>query len=118
MSVQVKTGKAQCEHMLCALPLRADIAQCNRHVRFVPKSGPCDREQSDLGMRSLSDKRTNSLPVKLPAIDIASSSDTPLKIRLNVRRFIDVVPGDLDNSNRASEAQVTTFHIGITDCSN
>src|SRR6202022_3434908 len=32
----VKTGKAQCEHMFSALPLRADIAQCSRHVRFVP----------------------------------------------------------------------------------
>src|SRR5260221_3907299 len=32
----VKTGKAQCEHMFSALPLRADIAQQTRHVRFVP----------------------------------------------------------------------------------
>src|SRR6266436_1334845 len=32
----VKTGKAQCEQMFSALPLRADIAQCSRHVRFVP----------------------------------------------------------------------------------
>src|SRR5712672_2382822 len=32
----VKTGKARCEHMFSALPLRADIAQCSRHVRFVP----------------------------------------------------------------------------------
>jgi len=32
----VKTGKAQCEHMFSALPLRADIAQCSRNVRFVP----------------------------------------------------------------------------------
>ena len=32
----VKTGKAQCEHMFSALPLIADIAQCSRHVRFVP----------------------------------------------------------------------------------
>jgi len=31
----VKTGKAQCEKMLSALPLRADIAQCNPYVRFV-----------------------------------------------------------------------------------
>ena len=33
----VKTGKAPCEHMFSALPLRADIAQRSRHVRFVPK---------------------------------------------------------------------------------
>jgi hypothetical protein len=33
---RVKTGKAQCVHMFSALPLRADIAQCSRHVRFVP----------------------------------------------------------------------------------
>src|SRR6266478_8626778 len=32
----VKTGKAPCEHMSSALPLKADIAQCGRHVRFVP----------------------------------------------------------------------------------
>src|SRR5260221_6554785 len=32
----VKTGKAQCEQMFSALPLRADIAQCSRHVGFVP----------------------------------------------------------------------------------
>src|SRR6476619_5010090 len=32
----VKTGKAQCEQMFSALPLRADIAQQSRHVRFVP----------------------------------------------------------------------------------
>src|SRR5258708_14697319 len=34
----VKTGKAQCEHMFSALPLRADIAEQSRHVRFVPNS--------------------------------------------------------------------------------
>src|SRR5258706_15424810 len=28
----------QCEHMFSALPLRADIAEQSRHVRFVPKS--------------------------------------------------------------------------------
>jgi hypothetical protein len=33
-------------------------------------------------------------------------------------RFIDVVPGDRDDSNRAWEALVTTFRIAITDCSN
>jgi len=32
----VQPGKAQCEHMFSALPLRADIAQQTRHVRFVP----------------------------------------------------------------------------------
>src|SRR5258706_7256545 len=36
--VRVKTGKARCEHMFSALPLRADIAQCSRHVRFVPEA--------------------------------------------------------------------------------
>ncbi len=35
--IRVKTGKAPCEHMFSALPLRADIAQRSRHVRFVPK---------------------------------------------------------------------------------
>ena len=37
----VKTGKAQCEHMFSALPLRADIAQQSRHVRFVPVPDSC-----------------------------------------------------------------------------
>src|SRR5258707_1104866 len=35
----VKTGKAQCEHMFSALPLRADIAEQSRHVRFVANCG-------------------------------------------------------------------------------
>src|SRR6266404_2778237 len=34
--IWVKTGKAQCEHIFSALPLRADIAEQSRHVRFVP----------------------------------------------------------------------------------
>jgi hypothetical protein len=34
----VKSGKAQCEHMFSALPLRGDIAQRSRHVGFVPTS--------------------------------------------------------------------------------
>jgi len=33
---RVKTGKAHYEHMFSALPLRADLAQYSRHVRFVP----------------------------------------------------------------------------------
>jgi hypothetical protein len=32
----VKTGNTHCEQMLSALPLRTDIAQRGRHVRFVP----------------------------------------------------------------------------------
>jgi len=35
----VKPGKPQCEHMFSALPLRADIAQRSRYVRFVPIAG-------------------------------------------------------------------------------
>jgi hypothetical protein len=35
-TVSVKTGKAQCEQMFSALPLRADIAQHERDVRKVP----------------------------------------------------------------------------------
>jgi len=34
----VKTGKAQCEHMFSALPLKADITLRTRYVRFVPIS--------------------------------------------------------------------------------
>src|SRR5439155_23857627 len=33
-TASVKTGKAQWEDMFSALPLRADIAQCSRHVRL------------------------------------------------------------------------------------
>src|SRR6266481_4323873 len=40
-SFRVKIGKAQCEQMFSALPLRADIAQCSRHVRFVPIEDSC-----------------------------------------------------------------------------
>ena len=36
--LRVKTGKAQCEQMFSTLPLRADIAEQSRHVRFVPLS--------------------------------------------------------------------------------
>src|SRR6266436_1014888 len=39
----VKTGKGPCEQMFSALPLRADIAQCSRHVRFVPTDGVIGR---------------------------------------------------------------------------
>ena len=39
LGLRVKTGRAQREHMFSALPLRADIAQCNRHVRFVEDWG-------------------------------------------------------------------------------
>ena len=37
----VKAGKAQCEDMFSALPLRADIAHCSQHVRFVPDADSC-----------------------------------------------------------------------------
>src|SRR6266404_6847966 len=37
----VKIGKARCEHLFSALPLRADVAQRNRHVRFVPEADLC-----------------------------------------------------------------------------
>jgi hypothetical protein len=32
----VKKRNAHCEQMFSALPLIADLAQCGRHVRFVP----------------------------------------------------------------------------------
>jgi hypothetical protein len=48
-----KTGKAQCEHMFSASPLRADIAQCRRHVRFVPKSELC--VDGDVGLTARSE---------------------------------------------------------------
>src|SRR5258708_37179564 len=36
MSELDQNRKTQCEHMFSALPLRADIAEQSRHVRFVP----------------------------------------------------------------------------------
>ena|SRR5258706_11922523 len=36
VTLWVKTGNTQREQMTSALPLRADIAQQTRHVRFVP----------------------------------------------------------------------------------
>src|SRR5712675_2253153 len=42
----VKTGKAPCEQMFSALPLRADIAQRSRHVRFVPGKDSCTAQIS------------------------------------------------------------------------
>src|ERR1700730_8637941 len=42
-----KTGKAQCEQMFSALPLRADIVQYSRHVRFVPATDSCTAANSD-----------------------------------------------------------------------
>src|SRR5258706_1363055 len=47
-----KTGKAQCQHMFSALPLRADIAQQSRHVRFVPRGDSCTAA-NDIAIRSL-----------------------------------------------------------------
>ena len=49
--LRVKTGKAQREQMFSALPLRADIAQCSRHVGFVPGTdivGPATQASGDL----------------------------------------------------------------------
>jgi hypothetical protein len=37
----VKTGKAQCEHMFSALPLKPDIASPSHQVRLVPQADPC-----------------------------------------------------------------------------
>jgi hypothetical protein len=42
----VQTGKAQREQMSSGLPLRADIAQCSRHVSKVPKADSCARTRS------------------------------------------------------------------------
>jgi hypothetical protein len=53
-----QTGKALCEHMFSALPLRADGAQDSRHVRFVPIL---------LKKSSLADQRNFSAPLARPA---------------------------------------------------
>jgi hypothetical protein len=36
--LRVKLRRTQCEHMFSGLPLKADIAQCSRHVSKVPFS--------------------------------------------------------------------------------
>src|SRR5437667_8455559 len=51
-TASVKTGKARCEHMFSALPLRADIAQCSRHVRFVPRCDIGERCHTDPPMNN------------------------------------------------------------------
>src|SRR5882762_10778619 len=42
MSVKVKLRRTHCEQMFSALLLRADIAQCSRHLRFVPTTNMAD----------------------------------------------------------------------------
>src|SRR6202166_5329373 len=59
----VKTGKAQCEHMFSALPLRADIAEQSRHVRFVPTGDSCTATSSlNFGSASVLISATASAP--------------------------------------------------------
>src|SRR6266403_778490 len=41
MQRAVKTGKAPCEHMFSALPLKADVAQRGQHVCLVPIGDSC-----------------------------------------------------------------------------
>jgi len=36
--LRVKLRKTQCEQMFSALPLKPDIAEYGRHVRFVPSA--------------------------------------------------------------------------------
>ena len=59
-----KTGKAQCEHMFSASPLRADIAQCSRHVSKVP-TGDIARARNErwYGGRALHDSRNRAHPL-------------------------------------------------------
>jgi len=69
-----KTGKAQCEHMFSASPLRADIAQCRRHVRFVPKSELCVDGDVGLTARSeaaLEPPRFSSLVCSLAGVHLS-----------------------------------------------
>jgi hypothetical protein len=54
-----------------------------------------------------------SLPDELPTRAVLLP-----KLSMYVAAIACFVPGDQDDSNRASEAQVATFHIGITNCSN
>src|SRR6266404_2710414 len=48
-----KTGKAQCDHMFSALPLKADIAQCSWHVRKPSQTGP---DEPETGLPKLAQK--------------------------------------------------------------
>jgi len=60
--VWVQTGKAQREHMVSALPLRADIAQQSPHVRFVPKDETA-RAVGRCGWRHSQDDSATGRPV-------------------------------------------------------
>jgi hypothetical protein len=62
--LRVKTGKALCEHMFSALPLRADCARDSRHVHFVPIL---------LKKYSLADQRNFSALLVLPRAALASA---------------------------------------------
>jgi hypothetical protein len=42
---RVKLRRTQCEHMFSDLPLKADIAQCSRHVSNVPKGDIAARKK-------------------------------------------------------------------------
>src|SRR5260370_37870431 len=44
-----KLRRTHCEQMFSALPLRADIAQCSRHVRFVPQHKVAALQPAALG---------------------------------------------------------------------
>src|SRR6266403_5556737 len=47
----VKRRNTRCEQMFSALPPRPDIAQCGRHVRFVPRRDSCTAAISSLIQR-------------------------------------------------------------------
>src|SRR5258706_698929 len=65
-TASVKTGKAQCEQMFSALPLRADIAEYGRHVRFVP--------EAEVGSDKQSSGHLLLLLIKLAIVSTASAS--------------------------------------------
>src|ERR1700738_4405583 len=49
---RVKLRRTQCEQMFSGLPLKADIAQCSRHVSKVPASDSCTAAKAGSGAHS------------------------------------------------------------------
>src|SRR6266436_844897 len=88
--VGVKTGKARCEHMFSALPLRADIAQCSRHVRFVPRCDIGERCHTDPPMNNCGKSATSALrcvgrlPIQQNIVHPDFHRDFHVRVRQNI----------------------------------
>jgi len=61
--LRVKLRRTQCEHMFSGLPLKADIAQCRRHVSKVPEPDTHSLRNSFSLWRGSNNQPISSLPV-------------------------------------------------------